>query len=197
VYALGAVQEYRVVCGYSDILGLPLTAVGAAACATGWSTGLRQLSRWRFEETTGYGTKKKRYTSGQVLNALSLDELAATQDEGLLQDVTGGSPFDDVLTATSRIVDAPWSPSVNVRHHWHVLSLLHQRILDASREVEPSDYAAVVEVRLGELQTMLSASSTVYDLLEEAGIMLGADSDGRHVSQWEEAIDVFKKDAGL
>ena len=50
VHVLGEVNSLRVVCGYTDFVGIPLRAAGAAAFATGWHQSLRQFHRKNFIE---------------------------------------------------------------------------------------------------------------------------------------------------
>ena len=64
LYSLGAQNKFHVVCGYTDFLGFPASAVGVSAISTGWFNPLRQFGVNRFLPSSGGRPPKDRYSSG-------------------------------------------------------------------------------------------------------------------------------------
>ena len=92
-YVLGDLNDFEVVFGYSDYLGLPLRAAGATVFASGWSQSLRQCHAGTFIKVDRMGRRPLfRYSSGPLLNTILLSELEQIHSFGRLNDVLSNVP---------------------------------------------------------------------------------------------------------
>ena len=85
VYVLSEINGFDVICGYSDFVGVLLSAVGAQAFATGWSQSLRRFHRSSFvRRPSGGRAPRLRYSSAPLFNSILLSELELIADVGEL-----------------------------------------------------------------------------------------------------------------
>ncbi len=187
VYVLATVNGFRVICGYSDLVGVLLHAVGAGAACSGWSQNLRRFSLQRFEPDVRGRTPRPRYTSLPLLNSILVgEELVNVYRVGLLGEVLS-STQQDVVFSRGNPGDASWSNRESCLHHWAVLS----RLFD---EVTASDS---VSERLGIVENWIHQALAHYSVLENAGVMFGTYSGGTNLRVWLKAIEEFRADAGM
>ncbi len=66
-------NDYEVVLGHTDLVGVLAKAVGANSVATGWWTNLKQFSRERYMGKRGGRPPRRTYTSGKLLNSVFID----------------------------------------------------------------------------------------------------------------------------
>lgn len=187
VYVLAEVNGLEVVCGYSDLVGLLLHAVGARATGTGWFHGLRQFSLARFQPATGGQQRRPRYTSTQLLNSiLVVPELETAYQVGAIAQVLSNTPYDGVMTSGNP-ANASWPPHVACLHHWKVLS-------DAARLV--SSQESVAE-NLAVLDNNIQQAIAAYRALENAGVVFEPSSGSRNLALWMRVIGSFRADAAV
>ena len=174
VYVLGQINELRVICGYSDFVGIPLRAAGATAFATGWSQSLRQFHHKSFIKRKPGGQRpRQRYSSAPLFNSIYLSEL----DDDHVDDVLTGVPLDGRITS--------WSTPVSQQHHWQTLHALDETV---SGRVGPDLQNTVEKLR---------EAKRLYTLLEKAGVQFDRHTNGDHLREWKRAIDDFQQMAGL
>ena len=90
-----ALNGFRVINGYSDIMTPFLGACGASAGATGWWTNLRHFGLARFApDVSGGRLPIPRYLSCALLNRISFDELERLR--GSVHEVLNGLATDDL-----------------------------------------------------------------------------------------------------
>ena len=171
VYTLGVINNFLVTCGYSDFLGLALTAAGADNVATGWHHSLRQFSMKRFKPSSGGRRARPRYTSGPVLNSILATELDQAIDAGVDDELRSGTDYDDDFSIDN------WPPLEQVLHHWQTIARLVEHL-------EP--------------MTVDDATSRLIELCDEAeghrataaiaGVEFETTFD--HLDQWRNAVDL-------
>lgn len=186
VHTLGTLNERRVICGFTDFLGLPLHAVGAEMTACGWHAGLRHFSmdsRFAPKTSTGGSRPRPRYTSKTLLNSILINpELAAIHAAGRINDVLSRTSHDAGLR---RDPLSTWPDSVSTLHHWEVLSQLFEEVSRVSG----------VSNRLALVQRKIASASQLYQAIRR--VPFEPRSGPAHLQQWERGITEFKRMAGL
>ena len=181
VHVLGDRNDYEVVCGYSDFIGVPLRAAGASAFTTGWFHSLRQFHQRAFLKTRSFGRPSlPRYSSGPLLTSILKSELDSIEDAGYLEDVLSGVELDSEL-------DSPdaWNLRISERHHWQTLAAFDERITGRPR----TDVAAMIEAILN--------ARGLFTTLQSEGVPFSSQSDGSHLQDWLRAMRSFQSHTGL
>lgn len=186
VYALAEVNEFEVVCGFSDFIGFLMSAVGASANCTGWFNSLRQFSLKRFQPSTGGKPARSRFSSAPLLNSvLIIPELDLISQQGLLDQVVTGTPYEQAIAAGP--ADAPWPRATECLHHWAVL-----QALDAALAGIPG-----VAERLNYVDQQVQQAAALYTLLGQAGIPFVQETGPRNLEVWRRAIRAFRANAAI
>ncbi len=185
-YMLAEVNEFDVVCGYSDLVGILLHAVGATATATGWFTNLRQFSFKRFQPSEGGRQPRDRYTSYKLANSITVSpELQAIFMVGRISQVLSGTAYDGIFKKAPSSVT--WTRRDSCLHHWTVLSQLANLV---SKGKTTKD-------NLDSLEGHVRDAITEYDTLNTAGVKFEAKSSKRNLVLWQKAIRRFRSGIGL
>ena len=176
VYVLAQINDLRVICGYTDFVGVPLRAVGAHAFATGWNHSLRQFHRSNFIQRRPGGHRAlERYSSSPLFNSILLSELQNIEVDHL----------GAVLSEAADSVSAGWTTPFSQQHHWRTLHVLDESLSGRVRR----DLRDTVQ--------HLRNADGLYKLLEAAGVQFGRNTGRDHLMQWVRAIDEFQRMAGL
>lgn len=94
---------FKIIVGYSGLESINYMAVGADVIGTGWFYSLRRFNKLEkgLEIVSRRGKPKKRYTSINYLNELSIEDhiylLPKEHKETLLPSILNGSKYDDVI----------------------------------------------------------------------------------------------------
>jgi hypothetical protein len=185
VYVLGEVNEFEVICGYTDLVGLLLLAVGGSAIASGWFNTLRQFSLSRFQPATGGRAPRPRYTSAPLMNSvLVVPELATAYYVGRSADVLSNTRYDQVM-ANGDPANATWPPETACLHHWEVLARLAQGIEGAS-----------VGARLVTMENEIRQGIARYALLQGSGVQFEASTGPRDLNLWLRVVQAFRAEIG-
>lgn len=185
VHVLGEINGLRVVCGYSDFVGILLRAVGAEAFATGWSQSLRQFHTKSFlRRRPGGAQPRGRYSSGPLLNSILLSELEDV-DDGHLDNVLSGVLLDRLITDASSPLASGWTRPISQQHHWQTLQRLDQALADD------------VNANLRAILQRIRNARGLYTMLEAASVRFDRDTGKDHLTQWIEGINSFRREAGL
>ena len=186
VYVLGQINGLRVVCGYTDFVGIPLRAVGAHAFATGWNQSLRQLHQSNFikRETRGRPARV-RCSSSPLFNSILLSELQDIYEVGHLGDVLLGVRLDSQITGAPDPLSAGWTTPLSQQQHWQTLHALDEGL------------SGNVSNDLRNTVQQLRDANGLYTLLEAAGVQFDRITGREHLREWVRAIDEFKRMAGL
>jgi hypothetical protein len=186
VYSLGAVNEFEVVSGYTDVVGVLLQSVGATGSACGWYGNLRQYASKRFEASTGGRRPKPRYTSLPLLNSVFVEDLDTTQALNQMGLVLSGSPYDGVFDGTHTPSDSGWTDQESTLHHWWVLSQLHQAVSND-----------VITDRLDAVDTLITTAIGTYAALAAAGVLFSPETGPSHLTEWSASINRLRAEFGL
>jgi hypothetical protein len=185
VYVLSTVNGYEVVCGYTDIVGMLMLAVGAKAIGTGWFNTLRQFSLSRFERATGGRPPRARYTSDALMSSiLVVPELATASVLGFGADVVSGTGYDAAMLGDPS--NAPWPPESACLHHWAVLARMATRFQEGS-----------IGDRLDALEESVQRALALYAVLQRSGVQFDPPSGSRDLALWLRVIANFRLEAGL
>lgn len=188
VYVLSRVNQYEVVCGYSDLVGIPLHAAGADATATGWASNLRQFSIGRFQPNSGRQRRPKpRYTSQPLISSIRVEaELTAIADRKRLKTVLSGTDYDVVLDPSP--ADGIWQSRASYLHHWQVLNRLISKV-SAEKDVSK---------RLAVAISLIQDAIKLYAEFEGRNpIRFKEVSSRTNLGAWLNAMNQFKKKAKL
>ncbi len=185
VHILSARNDYEVVCGYSDFVGIPLTAVGATAFAAGWYHSLRQFHEKAFlKRKPGGQPTRLRYSSLPLLNSIMLSELESITEVGHLEEVLSGVPLDSVITDAPSPESSNWTGRLSERHHWQTLAAA---IAEFGGQPQ-SDLESVIEY--------VRTARGLYTQVKGAGVPFERHIDGHHLSSWYRGIQSFRHEIG-
>ena len=185
-YTLADVNDFEVVCGYSDLVGVLLHAVGVTATATGWFTNLRQFSFKRFQPSEGGRQPRSRYTSYRLANSILVTpELQSIFTAKRVASVLSGTPYDGVFKNSPDSVN--WTRKLSCLHHWEVLRRLAE--MASSQRTTTGNLDAVEE----HLRTAISE----YDSLASVGVKFEAKSSKRNLVRWQSALGRFRSAVGV
>ncbi len=186
VHALGHINGLRVVCGYSDFVGIPLRAVGADVFATCWSQSLRQFRRKSFvKQRAGGGQARVRYSSGPLCNSILLSELQSIYEAGRLDDVLSDVFLDNMISNSPQPTEGGWTTPISQQHHWQTLHSLDARL------------SGRVRIDLENTVRWLRDADGLYLLLEAAGVQFDRNAGRDHLMEWVRAIAEFQRMAGF
>jgi hypothetical protein len=182
VHVLGVVNEYRVICGYSDFVGVLLRAAGASGFATGWYQSLRQFHRKAFlMRKAGGQPSRERYSSLPLVNSIFLSELQSIYEVGALEQVLSGVDLDAVVKGSAGPEASTWNRPTSEVHHWQTLAALEDSVAGGSA----SDLDVLLE--------QLKEASGLYAQLEGQGVQFERQTDGRHLGEWIRGITQFRE----
>ena len=182
VYSLSELNEYRVICGYSDFIGLALVAVGGQSMATGWYHTLRQFTMRRWQISTGGSPANPRYSSGPLINSVLVSpEMDALFDANMHTRVISGTSRDGDFVA-SRGSSVVWTEQQSQLHHWEVLQALHSDIVAAG----------VLQNRIDLLKNKVELALDIYDDADAAGVTFRAESGRRELNTMSESLEDFE-----
>lgn len=188
VYVLSAVNEFRVICGYTDLVGTILHAVGAEATASGWHNSLRQFSLARFEPARRGGAARPRYTSEPLMNSLVvIPELEAIFQNGYGAQVLSGTAYDAVMSRGPANAVSGWTTAVSCLHHWEVLNSMAKQFTSTDS----------VGANLDMLDQAIQASELLYRRVAPSGFRFEPASGPRNLASWRRAIQSFRSEVKI
>lgn len=179
-----ALNGFRVVNGYSDLMTPFLGACGASAGATGWWNNLRHFGLARFApDTSGGRLPTPRYLSCALLNRITFDELERLR--GTMPEVLNGLDSDSLYPAES---GSEPERSKEVLQSWDAISELNRRLIDDGG----------IEASVANCQAAIEESEALY--LEVQGALfsqLDPRSDDNHLEPLREGLQKFARLAEL
>ncbi len=181
-HVLSVTNGLRVICGYTDFVGLLLRAVGADVFATGWSQSLRRFQKKDFiKRKSGGQPPRDRYSSGPLFNSILLGELQDIHVSGKLQDVLSGVVEDEIITsAQSPSAATNWGVAKSQLHHWHTLFRLDDEIEGRPK----NDVKKMIKA--------LREADGLYRILESDGVQFERNTNKDHLMQWVDALGRFQ-----
>ncbi|MDP2934790.1 MAG: hypothetical protein Q8N59_03440 [bacterium] len=181
VHALSK-NDYRIIVGYVDIVGLLLRAVGATGIANGWWRTLKQFTDDKFIEKTGGHGPKAIYTSAALLNSIFIDsEMQTITEVGLNNEILSKTSFDSKLASDP--INQSWSIEESILHHWEVIKAFDEKI----------DEQGGVNDKLGVIKQWINEAQGLYSKLQSSGIEFEPISGPSHLRVWKEAITLFEQ----
>ena len=182
-HVLSIVNEYELIVGYTDWLGLLLAAASKARVACGWHQSLRQFSLGRYQPSTGGRRPRRRYSSAPLLsNPLIFPELEDIHLTGHLKSVLTGAEYDSKLDKGPAAGQNEWSDEVSCLAHWASLA----------QALRPIDRKGSVSDRLAELQGQIAIAEGLYTKLSAQGVTFDHQTGPSHLSDWSGAIERFQ-----
>lgn len=183
-YILASVNDYEVIFGYTDFLGIPLHAVGLTASACGWFNGLKQFSLTRFQPTSGGRRPLPMYTSGKLLNSiLVIPELSSLYGLGLVDEVSSNTPYERELIQNP--ANAPWTNTSSCLQHWNVIAQVITNI----------DAFPTITDKLDFVEGLIEQAHTTYSFLQDK-LVFRYSSGIHHLNPWRTAIKSFRNYVG-
>ncbi|WP_060679464.1 hypothetical protein [Virgibacillus halodenitrificans] len=188
IYSLSEINEYKVIMGYSDIIGLLYVAVGASGFGTGWFNSSRKFTvQQRVLPSRGGRLPRERYTSIPLLNTVLASELDSIQTQfkrkGLnFDDILSNSGYEHIIKAGSSPSDT-WSRGISHLQHWSSLKIASEAIFS-----NPDD----ISDRLDDLENHLNTAIVKYQLLSNLPIQLEKSSQGNHLFTWSNSLKRFR-----
>jgi hypothetical protein len=175
-------SRFEVVIGYSDMISALYSAVGASACATGWTQRLRKFNRARFQPSGGGRPPRDRYSSAPLLNSIFLTELDACRDVRRLRAVLSNTPYDVAFDGRGYPSGVSWSPETSTLHHWATISTILERLGNGSSRD-----------RTGMLQRMVVDAGTLYNDLARLGVRFEGPNGSAHLENWLDGLEEFRR----
>lgn len=160
IYRLGALNDYDVTWGYSDLEGLIGLAAGASHSASGWHYSLRQFNRNKWvAKSAGGSAPTPRILAGRLWAPLK----AADEVRLLLEN----DALDDLFTARelSTIEAKPLED-------WGLLDAQLQYLRLLARNADAIVELGDAEERIAEVHRRLLSAERRYDGIESEGILL-------------------------
>lgn len=186
VHVLGHINALRVICGYTDFVGIPLRAAGANVIATGWSQTLRRFSTKSFiKRKPGGQPARERYSSSALYNSVFLGELQDVFDAGYLNDVLSKVALDSQITRAASPQASDWTTAISQQHHWQTLQAMDSAL---TGRVQPD---------LRSTARALRDANALFAVLEAAGVQFERATGKDHLTEWLNAIAMFQRASGL
>jgi len=183
-YILSVINNFEVILGYTDLVGIPLHVSGAMATACGWFSNLRQFSLSRFQPTSGGRTPRPRYTSIPLLNSiLVVPEMDSIRRAGMLREIITSTSYDAGMKTNP--VDNPWPPEISCLHHWESLRNVINHI-----ESLPD-----IRSKLAWIKSRIERANLLYNSLSQRGVAF--ETGFSHLQQWMQAITGFRNRLGI
>lgn len=177
-HVLGNLDGWRVVLGYTDMVGVLGQAAGAAASACGWHQKLRYFHRQSWMPSTGGGRARLRYTSAPLFDSLLVTpEVSAIYAAGLYPQARSGTPFD-----TKPPEEGAWTPTTSSQHHWASIGKALTTITAAGSPAE----------RLDTIERQLVKGLALGVAIEKKGIPFENRRPAGHLESWRHALKIHR-----
>lgn len=177
-----AVNGFRVVNGYSDMLTPFLGVAGGAAGALGWWSNLKVFSLDRFSPSAGGGRLPiQRYLSLALVNRLTFFEF--DQLRRMMPAVVNNLATDALYDANS---GSEPQRNMEVIQSWEAVKELNQRLVLADQQ------QGLVQCR-----AVLKQAGLLYETIQARGIRLDQKSNGEHIQPLGDGLNLFSKLAEL
>lgn len=180
MYNLSFINEFEVILGYGDFIGVPIYCTGINTIATGWFNTLRRFSSNDLISRDGGRRANKRYFSNKILNSLLiLPEIFELSENRKLNKILSNSKYDSIMY--NDLSGSQWSDSINCLHNWYTMKSILDNI-DNKNSIEQK-----VDYMIG----LIGEAKLIYSELNED--FLDSKSKSKHLNIWEEALKNFLK----
>lgn len=179
VYSLADRNDFCVLLGYTDIIGIIFQCFDILGTGSGWFSTSRQFTSLSYEPQSGGSQPRPRYMSAQMLNSITVfPELDALCSNGFTTEVLCNTNYDKQIVASRD----QWNNSVSALHHWAVLKQLSDSIRLKGN----------TSSRLSYLLEIIDQAQLLYDRQKRSGIVFETTSGDAHLDQWKRAIAAFR-----
>ncbi|WP_301171080.1 hypothetical protein [Brevibacillus nitrificans] len=184
IYSLSEINEFRVIMGYSDFLGLLYLSVGAYSIATGWHNSLRKFTMKRILPSTGGRQPRPRYSSAPLLNSILLSELdSAFQQTSVMAQIMSGTTYDNNINSAPNPLSAVWDKDTGQMEHWAAINSAITNIISGKPTVTD---------KLDSLEQAIIRAQGLYSILHSRYVPLETNSNSDHLTIWNTAIADFR-----
>jgi hypothetical protein len=184
-YILGDLNEYSLIFGYTDLVGVVLSSFSNISTACGWYNSLRQFSMNRFQYRSGGRPPKPRYTSCNLLDVPPLNpDVANAEAVGALSSIQHGSTQDASLAANFHA--ATWSQPEAIWHHWNAVNHLCSGVRNIQKTAN----------RLDHVESLIQNASALRVMLENQGVAFTPPAPAQY-DNWQQGISDFRSDMGI
>lgn len=173
-----SINGFKVINACADLISPLLGIAGAYACATGWSSGLRQFTMKRYYKPPNQGGSPPliRYVSNALLSRVKQTDFFAYA--GMLPEVENGLEtdlfYDPETEDTSRQQEALQS--------WDALATLCRECITGNTAVDLKGFAARIE-----------RAENLWAELAGAGMSSGVEAQLERLGSMKSAIQLFKR----
>ncbi|GIQ71496.1 hypothetical protein [Xylanibacillus composti] len=190
IYSLAEINEYKVIMGYSDFVGIPFLSVGAYAIGSGWHNGLRRFTvQQRILPSSGGRQPRHRYSSWPLLNSILMSELdTISNSTTLLPQILSGTSYDTRILTASNPLSAPWDRDTGHMQHWEALCNGITHIVSPHNDISS---------KLDAMQQTIANALGLYSLLNASYVPLEHSSQPHHLTIWNDSINDFRKQANV
>lgn len=177
-----AVNGFKVINGYSDVLTPFLGVAGAAAGALGWWSNLKMFSLDRFAPSAGGGRLPiQRYLSLAVLNRITFFEF--NQLRGMFPEIQNELAGDDLYDPEN---GSEPPRSKEVLQSWEAVGTLNSRLA-----------AAYQANALTQCNDAIKQAAMLYEAIQARGVRLDSKSNQEHLQPLADGLELFAKLAEL
>lgn len=178
MYNLSYINEFEIILGFSDFIGIPIYCTGINTIATGWFNTLRRFSSTDLISRGGGRRANKRYFSNKILNSLLiLPEINELSESRKLNKILSNSKYDSIMY--NDLSGSQWLDTINCLHNWYTMKSILNNI-DNKNSIEQK-----VDYMIG----LIGEAKLIYSEINED--FLDSKSKSKHLYIWEEALKNF------
>lgn len=179
---------FKMIVGYSFMNSILFSMLNCEYVASGWFNTLRKFQKSRFDLTSSFGRRKKRYTSIPLLSNIMLDDMYRMLEyEHLdINELLSQTEVDEFIANE----DQESVSFVDLEHqYWESLTILFDEFSDID------DTSSRIELMISKIKHASALYRSAIDFLEEEENTVAANrlkSSSKHLSTWLSAIEIFK-----
>ncbi|MCC6606266.1 MAG: hypothetical protein IT327_23870 [Anaerolineae bacterium] len=184
IYVLTEVNGYETICGYTDLTGMLLHAVGANSIGTGSLISSRRFtySRWTPKKSGGGSAPPDRYTSIPLLAPVYVNPvMTGAIDKELVERILSGGDYDKLIIDQLTRGGILWSGDVEFKQHIFSVKELLGRVRGRT-----------TKARLASVSRLIQDAEYLRRLLDEHDVQLG---ELPKLEVWQNAIELFEEEA--
>jgi hypothetical protein len=179
-YNLATLNNFEIIIGYSDQIGIPLYCTGISAICSGWYNTLRRFCITDYLPRSGGRRPNKRYYSNKLLNSILINpEIDIINKNSMLGSILSQTRYDRYLL--SDLSGEDWKDDISSLHNWEALSMLFDEMDKCRNVLEKADY----------VKSAIGKANNLYKRLPQD--IFDTKSKSTHLNMWGTAIDKFKE----
>jgi hypothetical protein len=189
IYSLSEINEFRVIMGYSDLIGLLYLTVGAQGIGTGWFNSSRKFTiQQRVLPSSGGRMPRERYTSVPLLNSIFVSELDSINRQiksqgGKIEDFLSNTYYDDIILTGANPSEG-WVRGISHVQHWAAIKKATTDIFGTS--------LLDISNRLDAMEDKIQQASSLYKILKNSAVQFDKPNPETHLEVWASALEQFR-----